>query len=333
MPSPVSLSTNLVPNPTLSPTPKQTASFPAPPRNIQLVFSPAGRQRYTGLTAGNYAKIYHQGKATENVIVLIHGLTDSPYYMQAIAQDFAQVGFNVVLPLLPAHGLQRPGRAFRQLRHTDWCTEVDAICDIAAGLGHKVSMGGLSTGGALCVHKAIRSPNTVTGGLFLYSAALNIGTAEQLLLQTEAGRIIARLSDHTIWLEKTIKDRIAMILDDQKAGEKDERYGIGDNPYKYSVLFFEGASQLAEVIQEINQHYTTGKIGTSKAKFSDLVQPTFAVHAITDQSARFVGIKKLIDNHPNQQRHSTYTQGYSPRQRCSQIFHHHKYRPRRIHTC
>ncbi|MEL7067712.1 MAG: alpha/beta hydrolase [Cyanobacteria bacterium J06581_3] len=248
--------------------------------------------------AGNHAKVLHHGKATENVIVLIHGLTDSPFYMQAIAEDFATAGFNVVLPLLPAHGLQRPGRAFRQLQYSDWCTEVDAMCNIAAGLGHRISMGGLSTGGALCVHKAIRSPGSVTGGLFLYSAALDIGTAEQLLLQTEAGRIIARLSDQTIWLEKTVKDQLTMILDDQKAGEGDEHYGIGENPYKYSVLFYEGASQLAEVIQNINQYYATGKAGASIVKFSDLKLPLFIVHSTTDQSAKFRGVKRLIDNHP-----------------------------------
>lgn len=243
---------------------------------------------------GNYAQILHHGQVTDNVIVLIHGLTDSPFYMSVIAADFARLGFNVVLPLLPGHALNRPGRVFRRLKHTDWIKEVDTACAIAQSLGDQVSIGGLSTGGALSVHKAIRSPQCITGGLFLYSAALDIGTVEQLLLQTEAGRMIARLSDQAIWLEKTVTEQIKMILDDQKAGESNENYGIGDNPYKYSVFFYEGASQLAEVIQEINEHYND-----EIPKFSDVNQPVFVAHSKTDDSALFRGIEPLVDNHPN----------------------------------
>ncbi len=243
---------------------------------------------------GNHAKILHHAKPTENVIVLIHGLTDSPFYMSAIAQDFAHAGFNVILPLLPGHGLNRPGRIFRKLKHTDWINTVDITCTIAQSLGKKVSIGGLSTGGALSVHKAIRDPKSISGGLFLYSAALDIGTREQLLLQTEAGRTIARLSDQTRWLERTVKDQLTLILDDQKAGTENERYGIGDNPYKYSVFFFEGVSQLAEIIQEINEHYSD-----KTPKFKDLFQPVFVAHSKADDSARYKGTTPVVYNHPN----------------------------------
>ncbi|MEM9091396.1 MAG: alpha/beta hydrolase [Cyanobacteria bacterium P01_F01_bin.53] len=244
---------------------------------------------------GNSPQIFHHGTITDNVIVLIHGLTDSPYYMQSIAQDFARVGFNVVLPLLPAHGLRRPGRAFHQLKHTDWIETIDALCDLAKALGKKVSIGGLSTGGALSVRKAVKDPQSITGGLFLFSAALDIGTVEQLVLQTEAGRMIARLRDQQLWLAKTVREQLEMILDDQAAGKSNDFFGIGKNDYKYSVLFYEGASQLAEVVQEINEHYDKHDL-----KFSDLAQPTFVAHARDDDSALFRGVQLLVDNHPNE---------------------------------
>jgi len=252
---------------------------------------------------GNCPQILHRGpkkrgqsdrESSSDVIVLIHGLTDSPFYMQAIAQDFARLGFNVILPLLPAHGLKRPGRAFHTLRHTDWTDEVDAICEIASELGDRISIGGLSTGGALSVHKALRDPQQITGALFLYSAALDIGTVEQLVLQTEAGRMIARLRDQQVWLAKTVKEKIQMILDDQEAGKSNDFFGIGENRYKYSVLFFEGASQLAEVIQEINERYPNRGL-----RYGDLSQPVFVAHAKDDDQARFRGAQLLVDNHPN----------------------------------
>ena len=101
---------------------------------------------------GNCPQILHHNQKTDNVLVLVHGLTDSPYYVQAIAEDFAQAGFNVVLPLLPAHGLRRPGRAFQSLKHIDWTQSVDSIAQLASPLGEKLSLGGFSTGGALPVY-------------------------------------------------------------------------------------------------------------------------------------------------------------------------------------
>ncbi|MGC1527894.1 MAG: alpha/beta fold hydrolase [Phormidesmis sp.] len=245
-------------------------------------------------SSGNWPQILHCGRVTDNVIVLIHGLTDSPYYLRAIAEDFARSGFNVVLPLLPAHGLQRPGRAFHTLKHTDWIETIDQICEMAQALGHRLSIGGLSTGGALSVYKALKDAEQITGALFLFSAALDIGTVEQLLLQTEAGRMIARLRDQQVWLAKTVKDQLQMILDDQKSGRANEYFGIGENDYKYSVFFYEGVSQLAEVIQAINQHYEK-----SARKFNDLSQPVFVAHAVDDDSALFRGVGLLVKNHPN----------------------------------
>ncbi len=243
---------------------------------------------------GNWPQILHCGSVTDHVIVLIHGLTDSPYYLKAIAEDFARSGFNVVLPLLPAHGLRRPGRAFQTLRHTDWIEAIDRVCDIAGLLGRRLSIGGLSTGGALSVHKALKDAEQIQGALFLFSAALDIGTVEQLLLQTETGRMITRLRDQQVWLAKTVKDQLQMVLDDQESGRANEYFGVGENDYKYSVFFYEGVSQLAEVIQAINQRYEK-----REHRFNDLNQPVFVAHAVDDDSALFRGVELLVENHPN----------------------------------
>ena len=56
------------------------------------------------LRKGNGPRIFHHGRATKDVIILTHGLSDSPYYMEAVAKRFFAAGLNVMLPLLPAHG-------------------------------------------------------------------------------------------------------------------------------------------------------------------------------------------------------------------------------------
>ncbi|MFT5166793.1 MAG: hypothetical protein ACI8P3_002025, partial [Saprospiraceae bacterium] len=60
------------------------------------------------LKKGNSPRIYHHGKITTDVIILTHGLSDSPHYMEAVAKRFFNIGVNVVMPLLPAHGLKAP---------------------------------------------------------------------------------------------------------------------------------------------------------------------------------------------------------------------------------
>jgi esterase/lipase len=50
----------------------------------------------------------HEGPTTK-AIVLVHGLTVSPYFMTAIGDHFFQnLRYNVYLPLLQCHGLKEP---------------------------------------------------------------------------------------------------------------------------------------------------------------------------------------------------------------------------------
>ena len=256
-------------------------------------------KQYLREAPGNHPKVLHHGEWRDNVITLIHGITDSPHYMEAIGKQFHARGFNVVLPLLPAHGLLSPASAMRKLQYRHWIEEVDTVFDIARQLGGGISLGGFSTGGALTVHKALRAPGSITGGLFLFSAALDIGTTGQFLLACEAGRMIGRFKDDKLWLGSSIEERIKMICDDQEREGENAVYGIDRrNPYKYSVFFYEGASQLAKVIEEINDYYDL----TKKPRYSDLYHPVFAAHSKTDKAAHFSGTQLLVDNHPNEKK-------------------------------
>jgi len=65
--------------------------------------------------AGNYPAMMLHAEPVPDVIVLTHGLTDSPYYMTAIARAFYSAGANIVMPLLPAHGLLDPDKAMEEI--------------------------------------------------------------------------------------------------------------------------------------------------------------------------------------------------------------------------
>ena len=109
--------------------------------------------------------------------------------------------------------------------------------------------------------------------------------------------MIGRLKDDKLWFGSLMEDRLKMIYEDQAQERENEAYGIDRrNPYKYAVFFYEGASQLAQIIEEINAYYDRAK----KLRYGDVYHPVFAAHSKTDTAALFCGAQLLIDNHPNE---------------------------------
>ena len=110
---------------------------------------------------------------SEKAVVLVHGLTDSPYSMLAIARRFhEQLGYDVYLPLLQSHGLKN-ANGMRGVRCALWKDNVRFAIDSALQGGRRVSVGGLSTGGALAFHFAATDPQ-IEGELYLFSAAFGL---------------------------------------------------------------------------------------------------------------------------------------------------------------
>lgn len=97
---------------------------------------------------GNAPYILHHGKPTDNVVVLLHGLSDSPFYMRGIAQALFDKGMNVIVPLNVGHG-QRD--ADDDMSDSDlakrWKQHLDDVIKIAPEFGNKIYLGGFSTGG------------------------------------------------------------------------------------------------------------------------------------------------------------------------------------------
>jgi esterase/lipase len=120
---------------------------------------------------GNLPFLLTHGRRTERAILIVHGLTDSPHYVRALAEIFHEQGYNVAAILLPGHGT-RPEDLLK-VKAAEWRREVAFGLSIARRLGEKTSLAGFSAGGALALD-ALASGQQPFEGLYLFAPAIEI---------------------------------------------------------------------------------------------------------------------------------------------------------------
>ncbi len=209
---------------------------------------------------GNGPFILHHGEPTPNVAVLFHGLSDSPYFMRAIAANLHANGFTVIVPLLPGHGLRDADNDMedRQLAER-WQRHVDDIMALADNFGDDIFIGGFSTGGALAVDQYLDAPQGING-IMLFSGALALTDNAESMWK--------------IWGIKTLASWI------------DGHYEThGPNPYKYpSVAGFAGL-ELMDIIDSIRTRLEAGK---------RIEVPLFVAHSQADGTTPISGVRSLL---------------------------------------
>ena len=117
--------------------------------------------------------------AARGGVLLLHGLSDSPYSMRSVAEIFARRGFYVFVLRLPGHGTI-PGMLF-EAKQEDWGAAVRLAAihvKEQAGADGRFFVGGYSNGAALSVEYALDSLQDTDlpppDGLFLFSPALGV---------------------------------------------------------------------------------------------------------------------------------------------------------------
>jgi carboxylesterase len=90
------------------------------------------------------------GRRAKRTVVFWHGFTSCPQQFNQLGQIFYQLGYNVLIPRLPHHGLtDRLSPAQAQLAAEDLLDLVEEALDLAHGLGEQVTVVGFSAGGVL----------------------------------------------------------------------------------------------------------------------------------------------------------------------------------------
>ncbi len=125
--------------------------------------------------------------------LLVHGLTDSPYSMKALAEALYRRGFEVTVLRLPGHGTLPS--MLTEMRYGDWVAAVRlAARDVArrTGPGQPFYVGGYSTGATLTLSYALDA--LIEPGLRRPDRVLLISPAIELTAVAGLANIIDLLS-------------------------------------------------------------------------------------------------------------------------------------------
>ena len=119
----------------------------------------------------------------------------------------------------------------------------------------------------------------VEGAVFLLSAALDIGDVKEFALRQDHIAKLLTTADEKKRVAFELKHDIQDLKDRQRGANQPE-FGIADNPFRYSEMFYNGASQLSRLLDRIAAHYRW------RTKYSDIGQPVFIFVAVMTASPR-----------------------------------------------
>jgi len=146
-----------------------------------------------------------QGDATrsQHVIVAVHGLTDSPHYITALCRRLFHrfPTCTVVGALLPGHGLRQADPALMRDEsiRVQWHETVRRlVTDVAPRFGRTVSLVGFSLGFSLCLRHYLTDRASVSGGIFAFSGAMDLGKRETMAKVPGALRLADRQQEDVI---------------------------------------------------------------------------------------------------------------------------------------
>ena len=139
------------------------------------------------------------GQRTDRAVVFFHGYTNCPQQFRDLGHIFYELGYNVLIPRLPRHGLaDRRVENLTPLQAEELRDCADTSVDIACGLGRKVYVAGLSAGGTLSAWIA-QNRSEVTRAV-LIAPALGFTRREGTRLQKGMALLLPLIPDiRTDW--------------------------------------------------------------------------------------------------------------------------------------
>jgi esterase/lipase len=214
---------------------------------------------------GNAPYVLH-AKHPKAVVVLFHGLSDSPFFMRSIAEYLQSQGYTAIVGLTPGHGKYDADADMEdpQLKER-WLTHSQSLIQLAKSLDSPLFIGGFSTGGAFATHYMLNNPGDIQG-LLLFSGALQLADNAESMSKVWGMKWITK------WFD----------------GEYPSQ---GPNPYKYPSVGLYSALVLMDVINDIRD-----KLAIYSENQKTLTTPIFAAHSAADKTTLIEGVENLMEN-------------------------------------
>lgn len=144
------------------------------------------------------------GKPTALSVVLLHGYTNSPAQFAAFAPELHARGVNVFVPRFPDHGdRNRLTNRIAGLTADALLRALAEALDVAAGLGERVGVLGISMGGALAAYAAQHRPVEIAVPVAPGFALLELPYAASKLV----GRALGALPNFFLWWDPRERER------------------------------------------------------------------------------------------------------------------------------
>lgn len=141
------------------PTPPAPKPRPAPDRDAALALLTRLTEVDAGIPEAVRSQLFDPGSAADTTIVIWHGFTNAPSQFVAVGERLKAAGYRVLLPRMPYHGSSdRLNRDLANLTTEQLVAQVDAAVDVAAGLGQRVWVIGLSAGASMAGWAAATRP-------------------------------------------------------------------------------------------------------------------------------------------------------------------------------
>lgn len=148
-------------------------------------------------------RLLTHGQRTPGAVAIFHGLSNCPQQFAELADQLYAAGYNVLLPRLPRHGLERLADDLAWLTTEEMVASAHKVVDILTGLGEDVTVMGLSAGGALAVWCA--QNRTDVDRIVAISPALGLASAPSWAdrLYVNAFRLLPNVF---VWWDPKLKD-------------------------------------------------------------------------------------------------------------------------------
>ena len=216
-------------------------------------------------------------KRTKRVALLIHGLSDSPYFYRDIAPILFRQGYNVLAIRTTAHGTDKSHLA--SVSRKRWYEDMKYGMDEAKKLGDEIILAGMSLGGALVLREAL--VNSEVKGLLLFSAAFKIPKA----------------FNNACRLESFIKRPFIKILgriagQDTSDYQARKEFGVD---VRYQGIHNNGTCELIKLNEEILR-LARSKVKKGQKLFSHLDIPIFNVISEYDTAIDVPFVRSLSEN-------------------------------------